>query len=195
MAIDERALEVLLAKQEIRELHYKYCRAVDRADGELMRTLFHDDAVIHHQPWFDGPARDYVDMAVKNARGQMSGSWSHMATNELTTVEADQASSEWYLFQYDRITGKDFDRDLILCGRFLERLSRRNGVWKVSERALVRDVVRFDPVGETWSPAWPKLSDGVSGKSSREDISYQYMLDDGTGAAARDGMGAPKRPR
>jgi hypothetical protein len=179
--MDERALEILLAKQEIRELHYKYCRAVDRADSELMRTIFHDDAVIHHQPWFDGPARDYVEMAIRNSRGQMAGSWSHMATNELTTVEGERASSEWYLFQIDRISGKAGDRDLILCGRFLERLTRRDGVWRVSERALVRDVVRFDAVGEVWAPEWPRLADGVAGKTSREDISYGYMLEHAPG--------------
>jgi len=177
MTANQRTLEVLLDKQEIHELHCKYCRSVDRRDIELMRSTFHDDAIIHHQPWYDGPVTPYIDMVEKSSKGHLAGSWSHMIANELTYVDGDRASSEWYLFQYDRIIRPEGELDFIVAGRFLERLTRRDGVWRVSERQLVRDVVRLDPVGQKWLPQWPDLAQGVAGQTSREDMSYRYMLD------------------
>ena len=37
-------IQEILDKESIRELVYTYCRAADRHDNELMRTLYHEDA-------------------------------------------------------------------------------------------------------------------------------------------------------
>ena len=71
----QRTLEVLLDKQEIHELHARYCRGVDRLDADLIRSVFHDDAVEHHPPWFDGSADEYVDYVIAQATGQLRGPW------------------------------------------------------------------------------------------------------------------------
>jgi hypothetical protein len=177
MALDPRRIEILLAKQEIHELHCIYCRGIDRLDEALIRSVFHPDAVIHHQPWYDGGVDKYLELVLASAKGQLEGSWCHMVTNELTRVDGERAASEWYLFQLNRVQDAGKPVDHILAARFLERLEQRNGVWKVSERALVRDVIRLDPVGEQWSAAWPALARGATGKRGQEDLSYQYLGD------------------
>ena len=46
-SLDPR-VQALLDKQEIRELIYRYCNAADRHDNELMRSLYHEDAIDEH---------------------------------------------------------------------------------------------------------------------------------------------------
>src|SRR5579871_4063408 len=48
MSIDQKALERLIAKDEIRDLVLLYSRGCDRLDFELVRTLYTDDATDSH---------------------------------------------------------------------------------------------------------------------------------------------------
>ncbi len=65
MAMDQKALETLIAKEEIRELAMLYSRGVDRKDGALLRTLYTKDATDTHGDTFDGGAKEYVDFLEK----------------------------------------------------------------------------------------------------------------------------------
>ena len=58
MGIDQKALAVLMAKDEIRELAMLYSRGVDRRDGELLRTLYTKDGTDNHGKHFNGSAAD-----------------------------------------------------------------------------------------------------------------------------------------
>jgi hypothetical protein len=56
---DDAALRDLLDRAAIREVLYRYCRAADRCDEELMRSCYHPDALDKHGR-FDGSAGDFV---------------------------------------------------------------------------------------------------------------------------------------
>jgi hypothetical protein len=67
MIIDEkteRALQVLLDKQEIHEVLMRYCRGIDRCDAELLRSVYHADAVDDHGQ-LNGKAADFIPWAIK----------------------------------------------------------------------------------------------------------------------------------
>ena len=59
--VDSKVQE-LLDKESIRELVSLYCRAADRHDTELMRSLYHEDAYDDHGSFFKGKAMDFIDM-------------------------------------------------------------------------------------------------------------------------------------
>ena len=40
-------LEILLAKQAITEVLYRYCHAVDRRDADMASTIWHPGGVAH----------------------------------------------------------------------------------------------------------------------------------------------------
>jgi len=61
MAINEKALQELIDKDEIRELVLLYSRGVDRKDIALLRDLYTEDATDTHGDTFDGPAPAYCD--------------------------------------------------------------------------------------------------------------------------------------
>ena len=53
----ETTLETLVAKDEITEALAAYCRAVDRLDMELGRSVFHDDAIADYGVMYQGTGR------------------------------------------------------------------------------------------------------------------------------------------
>ncbi len=58
----EKQLARLLDKEAIRDLVQIYCRAADRHDHELMRSLYHEDAYDDHGSFFKGSAMEFIDM-------------------------------------------------------------------------------------------------------------------------------------
>ena len=41
-------LEIAADKSARMDVVYKYCRAIDRLDRELLESVFHDDSIHHH---------------------------------------------------------------------------------------------------------------------------------------------------
>ena len=56
------SLEVAADKMAIMDVVYKYCRAIDRLDRELLESVFHEDS-IHHHGEYKGPSAQFCDFA------------------------------------------------------------------------------------------------------------------------------------
>ena len=54
------ALQTLIDKQALHELVLRYCRACDRRDFVLLRSLYHDDAIDDHGAMFCGSADEFL---------------------------------------------------------------------------------------------------------------------------------------
>src|SRR5262245_754001 len=88
-------IRALLDKQAITEVLYRYSRACDRGDEDLLRGCYHDDAVEDHGGSFLGSASDYIE-AIKPAL-RSDRLMSHSVTNVLIELTgADTALSECY---------------------------------------------------------------------------------------------------
>ena len=55
--VSQSALRTLLDKQEITELLARYCRAIDRLDEELLRSVYRPDGYDDHMN-FAGPVAE-----------------------------------------------------------------------------------------------------------------------------------------
>jgi hypothetical protein len=69
---DSEKLQILWDKQEITELMYKFARALDRVDGELMKACYWEDAIEEHQDpifpdlfFYNGNAWEFVPKAME----------------------------------------------------------------------------------------------------------------------------------
>lgn len=169
MSIDEkteRALRVLLDKQEIHEVLMRYCRGIDRCDPELLHSVYHPDATDDHG-LFTGKAVDFIPWALK-ALVRDEGT-SHYVANELTEVDGDVAYCESYFFGIHRRQEKSGDTaELVFAGRYADRFERRAGVWKIAHRQVIFDRSRIDKIEREFS------SEGMTcGKRSREDPAYK----------------------
>jgi len=114
-------LQFLLDKQEIHDALMRYCRGVDRCDEELMRSMFHEDAVA-----FKAPAWEFVAHFVPANRESTTFTM-HFMGNLSIDVIGDKAFSEAYFMTY---VGRDADGKEVIdvfAGRYVDRWVRRKG--------------------------------------------------------------------
>lgn len=134
----------------IRRVLYLYCRAVDRADGELMRAVYHDDAIDDHGS-FRLPVEEAVERILESTRRSKASQ--HNLTNIIVDIDGSSARSEAYA-QCQLVDEVDGGERLRMLGlRYLDRLERRAGEWRILERRVVHDWSVCLPVLEPWGRA------------------------------------------
>lgn len=162
-----RTVEQLIAQAEIRDVQARYCRAADRCDFALFRSCFHEDAVLAFSFWSGG-----VDAFISMARTMLSGfvATTHFTGNALVAVDGDAADCEFYTLATHRIAADDKgpERDYVCSVRYIDRMEKRDGEWRILRRQCVLDWARSDPV--------PAFCDGDrtgDGRRDRSDPSYR----------------------
>ena len=88
-------IDDLLAKQEITEVIYRYCRGIDRMDAELTLSCWHEGGLAHYGRLFEGTAEGFVEW-LWPVHAAMVGH-RHEISNILVDVRDDRASSEAYV--------------------------------------------------------------------------------------------------
>ncbi|HLY54704.1 MAG TPA: nuclear transport factor 2 family protein [Stellaceae bacterium] len=165
-------LQELRDRQEITDLIHLYCRAVDRCDEALLRSVFHPDSTHEHGP-FKGSSSDFCGFAIAAVTPLVSTQ--HVIGNVVIKLDGDVAQSEAYFIAYHRLPkGRELeglfrthdverDEEVIVGGRYLDRHERREGVWKIAHRLGTLD-------WQTWHTADDRdFSDFLGGKVSRRD--------------------------
>src|SRR5438105_2950364 len=105
-------------------------RGHDRHDVELMTSVYHDDSVDEHGPNVNpGPA--YGEWA-NATHAAVFEDHLHNITTHTCEIDGDAAHCESYVFGAMR--GRDGNSVMLLGGRYLDRLERRDGVWRIALR-------------------------------------------------------------
>ncbi len=160
-------LQQLIDKQALHELVLTYCRACDRRDFALLRSLYHDDAIDDHGAMFRGSADAYVAWlpgVLANFAATV-----HSISNALFVIAGEHAQGELYTQAYHR-THPPQPRDIVIGGRYLDQYERRAGVWKFWRRSLALDYCRLEPVDPA---AYQEFAAGApAGRTDLEDPSY-----------------------
>jgi hypothetical protein len=164
----------LIAKQAITEVIYRYCRALDRMDRELIATVWHPDGTADYGSMFTGSASDWIAWVwVQHERFYRH---SHQMTNVLIDVRGDRAVSETYAIVTLRARPHPGRcTTFISHNRYLDRWSQRDGRWAIDHRQLVSDF-RTTLEGEE-----DEGSEG-SPDSRRDRSDPSYVLFDGGSA-------------
>ena len=145
-----------------------YGHGIDRRDYALLRSLYHDDAVDDHSPYFSGPAPDYIDWLPT-----MLANWSataHTMFNMVFLIEGDRAEGvvsarAWH-------ATLDGQREFVAWGRYADRYEKRAGVWRFAHRFFVLDSLEDRPLpqGDAFG------TDGVeTGQSGGDDPVYRRL--------------------
>ena len=158
-------LDELLAKQEITDLVSRYMRGLDRLDKALLRSTFHDDATTDYG-FFQGGPDDFTEMAYGALQDHLANH--HMIGQTLIDIEGEVAFGEIYFQAFHRIITDGEERDLFICGRYVDRYEKRNGVWKIAFRSEVNDWSRNDPATDGYFAATPQSLRG----GRMDDASY-----------------------
>jgi len=172
MADHQTRLEALMSKQEIQDVLMRYARGIDRADEDLLKSCYHEDAIEEHGSTYSGPAHAYIEDAVVRIR-QM-GTMCHYICNVHSTLEGDTAWVEAYVLTFARFSKDGDSFDTLTGGRICDRFERRDDEWKIAHRKMAFDWNRDMPSEEGWclgmfDPADPRM---VMGMKGRDDLSY-----------------------
>ena len=170
------ALQALVEKQAITEVLYRYARALDRCDLPLLRSCFHPDSTHDHGD-FEGSSLEFCDWALELLL-RLTATQHHLG-NVLIDLEGEVAHCETYWVAYHRIpaqaggsgvvAGRGEETDLFIGGRYLDRMERRRGEWKIARRVGIHDWQRFEPASDGGFFHSDARKRGVR---SRADLSY-----------------------
>jgi hypothetical protein len=170
------------AKSAITEVIYRYCRAVDRMDRDLMVTVFHPGATADYGTTFEGTAEGLIENFWIN-HPKLAGH-SHQVTNILIEVDADRASSESYAFGTLWDTADDGTLVVLTAyGRYLDQWSCKGGTWAIDHRRFIYDLTYVNSPGVNSEAAGSRLARLASSRDAsqsaarrdRTDPSYEIM--------------------
>jgi hypothetical protein len=168
----DSALQALRDDHEIRTLLYRYCRGIDRADVNMVRSVYLAESYDDHGT-FKGTGYDFALFAVEKLSKQYISTM-HALHNCTIELDGDKAAAETYFVAYHVTQEPDRGQKvLIFGGRYLDRFGREDGRWGISYRQVVHDwTTTID------ASAWPTETLGVftpSSRGDRKDPVYEFL--------------------
>lgn len=152
-------VEELIARQKCYDVLTRYCRALDRCDLDLMKTVYWADSS-ESRGIFEGDALEFAAFIIDEIQTLFEAT-QHAICNVHMEFDGDNAHVESYLLAYHRVKGTktqvrklfgakymaQFDwtktrgtsHDFFFGGRYIDRLERREGEWRIAERTAVMD--------------------------------------------------------
>jgi SnoaL-like domain len=164
-------LEILLHRQEILDCLTRFSRGMDRFDRELFLSAFHADATIAAGDFVGGPADLYAWASAMHEQGQIATN--HNLLNHTCDIAGDTAHTETYYLFVGR--NRD-DTNWIAGGRYLDRLERREGAWRIALRTNAIEWSGLVPTMPIPYADVPDIHLNGTPSRSREDPSYQRPL-------------------
>jgi ketosteroid isomerase-like protein len=134
----------LLDQQAIYEIVARYCSGIDRQDAQVLRSVFHSDALVDYG-MFVGGREEFVKFAI-DLESVLKSAGQHLIMNHLVQIDGDVAHAETYWVSHGMYLHGDPYQSL--GGRYIDRLEKRSGVWAIVIRKCV-----FDWVAPSTSPA------------------------------------------
>lgn len=172
MVVDETRLALMLARDELHALVTAYCRAVDRADYEGLRSLYHPEATDSHGSFSTGGVEQFI------AQLQAAEPYVRVSQHNITTtnfvIEGQHARGEIYCLVFHTFAGPEHDIDVIIGGRYLDEYTQHDGRWKFRQRTIVADwAYQNDPSQLDFSH--PSTRGSLRGKSGQADPSIDLF--------------------
>ena len=160
-----RALADHLAIQQVL---YRYARGIDRCDAAVLHAVFWPDATADYGSG-EVNAAEWSDQVVV-ALAAMART-QHFIGNLLIDLAGDAATAETYCRAYHEIAGPDGSVEMEVGGRYLDRLERRGGEWRIAHRRYVLDWNRNGPSTARWDG---DLYGGLSRRGARHPHDPSY---------------------
>jgi hypothetical protein len=161
--------EELIDRAQILDALTRYTRGVDRHDMELVRSAYHPDAYDDHG-LYQGDVEGMI--AFLSALSVFERTM-HFLGNHTVVVEGDVARTETYCVAWHRHVSPRTGtaRDNVQGIRYLDRMEKRDGDWRIAHRQIVLDWMRIDEVANEGKVP----DDWARGRRDTEDASYAFF--------------------
>lgn len=164
--------EELADREAIRDCLARYARSVDRVDEAQLRAVYWEDASDDHIT-YSGPASGFIEQVIP--RLMAIDQTSHMIGNMLIELELERANVETYFLAFHRLPEPAGGfHDLVVGGRYLDRMEKRDDEWRISDRKVVVDWFRDNPDSADWSRGFLGVDTRPGGRKPA-DPSYRLF--------------------
>lgn len=146
IGVDQDRLQRLLDEADCRALLTRYGRAVDWRDRAALDRIFWPDADVD-LGFFKGKGAETPDFLIENANRSLRRC--HITTNIDLRLEGDAAFADSCAVTHaiSGTPGQDLLTHLFF-GRYLDRLERRSGEWRIASRLYLLNGAVTEPYAE-----------------------------------------------
>jgi hypothetical protein len=135
-------------KQAIANILAMHSRGIDRRDEAMVRSAYHEGATVAYG-FFEGSAADFSRIVTQSTQGLPITS--HRSHLPWIKADGDQAKSETYVIAYMELPLPGGATQCLIGGRYLDRLERRGGEWRLVHRIYVLDWNINQPSTVQWT--------------------------------------------
>lgn len=128
-------VQYLLDRQAILDTVNRYARGIDRHDEDMIVSVYHPDAIDEHGN-FEGGPEPFAKWA-NEFHSEHTWSHTHNITTHNCEIDGDTAHAESYCFY--ALRRKNNKTVIIGGGRYIDKLTKENGEWKIKLRKLYID--------------------------------------------------------
>lgn len=166
--------DYLVDREKIRDCLARLSRGEDRRDAELISGCYWPDATDDHGV-FVGSFAEYLAWVVPGAPSIPVTL--HTLGQSLIDLRGGTAFVETHVTAYHRIDVDGQQRDVVIGGRYLDRMQKRGREWRIAHRVMINDWLTDLGRSVDWSQGllgMPFLTDHAVG-SARGDHSEAFF--------------------
>lgn len=141
-------LSAIIARDKIRHCLARLARGEDRRDATSISGCFWSDAAVDFGI-FTGTFDEYLAWVTPGSPSIPVTL--HTLGQSLIELGDDRATVETHVTAYHRIDFGTEEHDVFLGGRYLDRMERRDGQWRIAHRTMLYDWMRDLGVSVEWS--------------------------------------------
>jgi ketosteroid isomerase-like protein len=159
-------------RMAIQDCIHSHARGHDRFDVDAMTASYHPDGIDEHGAAAVNCGPEYGEWANQtHARGALQNL--HNITTHTCEIDGDIAHAESYvlvgLLNPDGITAR------FINGRYVDRLEKRDGEWKIALRRCTLDLMLQGDASMMQSP-YISAAGYIKGVRDKGDVSYMRPL-------------------
>jgi hypothetical protein len=166
-----RDVQYLVDRTAILDCIANHARGHDRHDVELMTSTYHEDGVDEHG-FAINPGPAYGEWANKT-HAAASETTTHNITTHTCEIDGDVAHCESYVLV--GLLSPDEKTTTLIGGRYVDRLERRDGEWKLLVRRATAEWL-FNADASFLHSRMFKAQGYVKGTRDKRDLSYERPL-------------------
>ncbi|MGN6498852.1 MAG: nuclear transport factor 2 family protein [Tsuneonella sp.] len=155
----------------IQQVLNRYARGIDRCDIDVLRGVWWPGAVADYGSG-EADALEWSEEVVRALAAMLRTQ--HFLGNMIIEVDGDTARAESYCRAYHEVDGEGGRTDIEVGGRYLDRLEKRGGEWRIAHRRYVMDWNSNRPSTSQWEGG---LYAGLQRRSARKPDDPLYTGD------------------
>jgi hypothetical protein len=129
-------LQALLERDKIRDCVVRLARGEDRRDAALISGAYWPDSTTDYGV-FAGSFDEYLAWVVPGS--DAIPCTQHVLGQSLIALDGETARVETQVLSYHRVNMGEEERDTMVGGRYLDRMEKRGGEWRIAERTMLYD--------------------------------------------------------